>query len=199
MGSAMRKFDAHSHDSGKYPSTYVLASPRNSAPANVSQMLRSRPNIAAAMESNTSNVRTWTSSEPPLIGVMRMPASAASAPPRAHEKAASRSGRPPLSCRSAGLSTTARIATPVRVLVNKRRMPTAMSTPQPRAIASWSVTKTPRNLNFAVLPKNNWSVRGTPGFQIHCASAINPSMMPIEILANAGLGTVLVRLMLEAK
>ena len=40
-------------------------------------MLRSRPNMAAAMESSTSSVRTCTSSVPPLIGVMRMPASAA--------------------------------------------------------------------------------------------------------------------------
>ncbi len=96
--------------------------------------------MAAAMESSTSSVSTWTSSVPPLIGVMRMPASAANAPPRAQEKAASRSGRPPLSCSSAGLSTTARMATPVRVLVKSRRMPTAMRTPHPSAIASWSVT-----------------------------------------------------------
>ena len=66
-------------------------------------MLRRRPNIAAAMESSTSRVSTWTSSVPPLIGVMRMPASAARAPPRAQENAASRSGRPPLSWRSAGV------------------------------------------------------------------------------------------------
>ena len=96
--------------------------------------------MAAAMESSTSRVSTWTSRVPPLIGVMRMPATAASAPPSAHEKAARRSGRPPLSWSSAGLSTTARMATPVRVLVNRRRMPTAMSTAQPRAMASWSVT-----------------------------------------------------------
>ena len=142
-------------------------------------MLRSRPNIAAAMESSTSRVSTWTSRVPPLMGVMRMPARAASAPPRAHEKAASLWGRPPLSCNSSGLSTTARMATPVRVLVNSRRIPTAMRTPQPSAIASWSVTKTPRTLNFAASPKKRLSVRGTPGFQIHWANAIRPSMMPM--------------------
>ena len=110
------------------------------APANVSQMLRSRPNMAAAMESSTSSVSTCTSRVPPLMGVMRTPASAARAPPSAHENPARRSGRPPLSCNSAGLSTTARMATPVRVLVKRSRMPTAMRTPAPSAMASWSVT-----------------------------------------------------------
>ena len=103
-------------------------------------MLRRRPNIAAAMESRTSSVSTWTSRVPPLIGVISTPARAARPAPRAHENAASRSGRPPLSWSSAGLSTTARIATPVRVLLNSMRIPTAMSTPQPSAMASWSVT-----------------------------------------------------------
>ena len=99
-------------------------------------MLRSRPNTAAAMESSTSRVSTWTSSVPPLMGVIKIPASAARAPPRAQEIAASRRGRPPLSWRRAGLSTTALMATPVRVLLNRSRIPTAMSTPHPRAIAS---------------------------------------------------------------
>ncbi len=77
--------------------------------------LRSRPNMAAAMASRTNKVRVLTSRAPPLIGVISTPASAASAPPMAHEMAARRSGRPPFSSSSAGLSTTARMATPVRV------------------------------------------------------------------------------------
>ena len=87
--------------------------------------------MAAAMESSTSSVRTCTSSVPPLMGVMRIPARAANAAPSAHEKTASLSGRPPFNWSSAGLSTTARMATPVRVLLKSIRMPTAMSTPQP--------------------------------------------------------------------
>jgi hypothetical protein len=110
------------------------------APMKVRGKLRSRPNMAAAMESRTSNVKVVTSKVPPPIGVMRMPASAASAPPRAHEIAASRSGRPPFISNSAGLSTTARMATPVRIRWNRKRIPTATSTAAPTAIASWSVT-----------------------------------------------------------
>ena len=37
----------------------------------------------------------------------------------------------------------------------------------------------PEDLNFAASPKNRSSVRGTPGFQIHWANAISPSMMPM--------------------
>ncbi len=36
-----------------------------------------------------------------------------------------------------------------------------------------------QEFELAALPKKSWSVRGTPGFQIHCAGAINPNMMPI--------------------
>ena len=93
------------------------------------QMLRSRPNMAAAMESRTSRVSTWTSRVPPLIGVMRMPASAASAPPdgprergqplgpAAVELRAARGCRPPPAWpRRCGCS------------LNSKRMPTAMRT-----------------------------------------------------------------------
>ena len=49
-----------------------------------------------------------------------MPASADSEMPIAHDSAAIRSGRPPYSWSSSGLSTEARIAVPIRVRFSSR-------------------------------------------------------------------------------
>jgi hypothetical protein len=71
--------------------------------------------MAAAKASITSNVSAWALMADPWIGVMSTPASAARNAPSAHDASASRSGRPALSSSRSGSSTTARIATPVRV------------------------------------------------------------------------------------
>ena len=69
-----------------------------------------------------------------------MPASAESEMPSAQEIAAAVSGRPPNSLRSSGLSTEARIAVPIRVLVRSRYRPTATATELRIVITCWAVT-----------------------------------------------------------
>ena len=48
-----------------------------------------------------------------------------------------RSGMMPFWAARPGLSTTARIATPIRVLNSRSRRPTATSTPTTRMVISW--------------------------------------------------------------
>ena len=71
--------------------------------------------MAAAKASITSRVRALALMAEPMMGVMSTPASAARNAPSAHDAIATRSGRPALSSSRSGSSTTARMATPVRV------------------------------------------------------------------------------------
>ena len=91
----------------------LCATPMMSPPANVHGRLRRRPMIAAANVSTMKSVSVSTRS--PTFGARRIPAMAAIIEPNAHASAETRPGRTPLSPASSRLSTTARIATPVRL------------------------------------------------------------------------------------
>ncbi|KJF23088.1 hypothetical protein SZ00_00002 [Rhodococcus sp. AD45] len=137
IGRETRKFDVQLQLVGKYANTYVPARPRTTAPTNVRGILRSRPNIAAANASITNSVNMFASRVPPLIGVIKIPANTANVDPIAHDNAAKRSGLWPFRRNKSGSSTTPRIATPARVLVNRIRRPTAIPIATRMQINSW--------------------------------------------------------------
>ncbi len=91
----------------------LCVTPMISPPTNVHGRLRSRPMIAAANASTMKSVNTSTRN--PTLGASRMPAIAAIDEPRAHANDDTRPGRTPCNAASSRLSTTARIATPVRL------------------------------------------------------------------------------------
>ncbi len=80
-----------------------------------------------------ANALTMSSVSPSMListsGASRMPASAASDDPIAHASDDARSGFAPCSAASVGLSTTARIARPMRERLRNSRRPTAIATP----------------------------------------------------------------------
>ena len=76
-----------------------------------------------------------------------MPATEASEAPMDQLRVESRVERPPKSPIRLRLSTTPRIAMPVRVRYRKRRRPTAMATAAPTVMTSSQVTLTPRKVN----------------------------------------------------
>ena len=112
------------------------------------------------------------------MGVMSTPANAARKAPRAHDAVASRSGRPALSSSRSGSSTTARMATPVRVAVNSQRSPRATRPATTRAPISCQARLTPTTLTVESAPKNIGNSRGVGGVgsQIHTLRARNPSV-----------------------
>ncbi len=91
----------------------LCAIPITSPPTNVHGRLRRRPMIAAAKASTMKRVSAST--RRPMFGARRIPAIAAIVEPSAHANAEIRPGRTPLSAASSRLSTTARMATPVRL------------------------------------------------------------------------------------
>ena len=80
-----------------------------------------------------ANALTMSSVSPSMListsGASRMPASAASDEPIAHASDDARSGFAPCSAASVGLSTTARIASPMRERLRNSRRPTAIAMP----------------------------------------------------------------------
>ena len=92
-----------------------------------------------------------------------MPATEASEAPIAQLSVDSRAGRPPKVPMSARLSTTPRMAMPVRVRERKSRSPTAMAMAAPTVTTSSQSTFTPRT----VKPSNpkNWGTTRAVGFQ----------------------------------
>ena len=102
--------------------------PRSRPPAIVRGRLRSRPMIAAA------NAFTMRSVSPSMListsGARRMPASAASDEPIAHASDEARAGLAPCNAARVGLSTTARIARPMRERFRNCRRPTAITIPR---------------------------------------------------------------------
>ena len=134
--------------------------------------------MAAANASITRSVRAVALIAVPWIGVMRIPASAARKAPSAHDSMASRSGRPALSSSRSGSSTTARMATPLRVRKKKNRSASAMTAAITRASSSCQVTFTPAMLTVLSAPKNSRNSRGVRGVgsQIQTASARKPSI-----------------------
>ena len=113
--------------------------PRTSAPTKVAGRLCIRPTTAAAYAETTSRLSVLTSRLRP--GAMRMAASPASIEPRAQEAAVTRFGLRPFTAHSSGLSTTARIATPSRVRLNRRRRPKATATAA-STVVTWSQVMT---------------------------------------------------------
>jgi hypothetical protein len=97
--------------------------PMISPPTNVHGRLRRRPMIAAANASTMKSVSTSTRS--PTVGARRIPAIAAIDDPSAHANPETRPGRTPCNAASCRSSTTARIATPVRLRYRRRRRKTA--------------------------------------------------------------------------
>ena len=91
----------------------LCVTPMISPPTNVHGRLRSRPMIAAANASTMNSVSTST--RRPTLGASRIPAIAAIDDPSAHASDDTRPGRTPFSAASSRLSTTARMATPVRL------------------------------------------------------------------------------------
>ncbi len=81
-----------------------------------------------------ANASTMSSVNVSMLSVLsssarKMPAIAAIEAPRAHEVAETRPGRTPLSPARSRLSTTARIATPIRVRYSTKRSPMAIAMP----------------------------------------------------------------------
>ena len=132
---------------------------RGPAPTNVRGTLRSRPNIAAGEGVDDEEGERRRLIVDPWIGVMRTPARAARKAPSAHDAIASRSGLPALSSSRSGSSTTARMATPVRVATNRNRRPMATSTAMTMAPISCHARFTPATVTVLSAPKN----RGTAG------------------------------------
>ena len=95
------------------------------APTTASGRFLSAPNAAAAKAMMTTLFKVAGSS--PSSGAMRMPPSAPIMEPSAHEVDDTTLGRAPLRAASSRLSTTARIAVPIRVRRSKNRMDTAMA------------------------------------------------------------------------
>ena len=91
----------------------LCAMPITRPPTNVHGRLRSRPMIAAANASTMKSVNASTRN--PTFGASRIPAIAAIIVPSAHASAETRPGRIPCRPASSRLSTTARMATPVRL------------------------------------------------------------------------------------
>ena len=149
IGTATRRFPRQSNDAGMRPvgrsNAIRVAKPSTSAPTKVSGRLRNRPNMAAAKALITSSVRSVVLSDPPLNGVMRIPASADSETPSIQLTSDVRSGRPPVSCNSGRSSTTARMATPVRVRYSRRRRPTASATATATTVTSCHSSTTPNS------------------------------------------------------
>src|SRR5207248_9682523 len=96
------------------------------APANVNGKLLSLPTTAAPYEPATNRVSTIGSRALPLLA-SRMPASEASTDPRIQLYRAIEIGGAPFNAARVGLSTTARMATPVR-LTNRRLRSTSATT-----------------------------------------------------------------------
>ncbi len=91
-----------------------MISPSPIAPTNVSGRLFSRPTTAAPYAPATKNVSTIGSSGF-VLGAMSTPARAASTQPRIQLYRAIDLAGAPFSAARSGLSTTARIAVPVRL------------------------------------------------------------------------------------
>ena len=106
---------------------HCVASARISAPRYVNGRLRNRPTTAAANAVMIRNVSVVVDMSA-VSGASRMPASAASEQPSAHAKLESTDDRAPPSAARSRLSTTARIAIPMRVRNNKMRRPIASAT-----------------------------------------------------------------------
>ena len=104
---------------------WASANPMSRAPSTVRGRLRSRPIAAAARAMMMMSLRFCGLNS--TSGAMRIPARAASPLPRAHAVDDSRLARAPLSSVRSRLSTTARIATPVRVRNMKTRSASAMA------------------------------------------------------------------------
>ncbi len=95
-----------------------------------------------------------------IVGAIRMPATAASTAPSAHESCATRSGYTPFMPARSRLSTTARIVTPVRVWNMNNRRKAAMRPATPRVISWWYVTRTPAS-SMSLPAKNSGRRRPT--------------------------------------
>ncbi len=114
-------------------SAMLWVTPMTRPPTNVHGRLRRRPMIAAAKASTMNSVSTSTRN--PTLGARRIPAIAAIDDPSAHANDDTRPGRTPCSAASSRSSTTARMATPVRLRWSNRRRKTATR------IATTMVTK----------------------------------------------------------
>ena len=117
--AARRRLPAQSNDVGMSPvgrsNAMRVAKPSTTAPTKVSGRLRSRPNMAAANALMTSSVNSVALREPPVNGVIKMPARAERPTPIIQLTSETRSGRAPFSSSNGRSSTTARIETPTRV------------------------------------------------------------------------------------
>ena len=91
-----------------------------------------------------------------------MPATEASEAPIDQLRVDSRAGRPPKVPIRLRLSTTPRMAMPVRVRYRKRRSPTAMATAAPTVMTSSQSMCTPRNVK--PLKPKNWGTTRAVGF-----------------------------------
>ena len=111
--------------------------------------------------------------EVPTESAIRMPANAASEQPSAQLAADERLGRPPLRRTSERFDTTARMATPVRVLNNSSRSPKATAIAIPMTMSWWYKTDTPKISTLLLAPKKGSTIRLTFGPQMIWASAIN--------------------------
>ena len=111
------------------------------------------------------------------MGANRIPDRAASDAPSAHASAALRAGRAPVSVASAGSSTAARMATPVRLRRISNHSPSA-TRPARAMVMSWSHgIPTPRTSTR--LPSKNASMgRRRTGSQMNWATPTSPSSRP---------------------
>ena len=96
--------------------------------------------------------------------------------PSAQEIAAAVSGLPPNSLSSSGLSTDARIAVPMRVLVSSRYSPTATAT-ELRIVMTCCAVTIDSPICQEVSAKNGSTKRASEG-HCFCASPMTPTNMP---------------------
>ncbi len=121
---------------------YCNARARINAPRYVSGRLRMRPTAAAANDVMISSV-SGPLVDMPVSGASRIPESAASEQPSAHEKLETLDDRAPARLARPRLSTTARIATPRRVRNSRMRRPMARPTASPTVRSRAYVSTTP--------------------------------------------------------
>ncbi len=175
VGSASGTFVHRSENLRNEPAHWV-DSARISAPRYVSGRLRRRPTTAAENAVMTSSVSVVVDMSA-VSGASRMPASAASEHPRAHATLESSVDRAPPRAASSRLSTTARIATPMRVRNSRMRRPMASATATTMVMNRCHVSRTspmwkPRPAKSAgIVCASCW-------FQIMFARPINANMRP---------------------
>ena len=133
----------------------------------------------------TRRVRVSASSD--NDGASRIPASAASAEPVAQLHTPTNAGRVPLSSANSRLSTTARMATPIRVPNNSARSPTATRPVSATTVTWCQVTYTDESWN-PDWPKNPGKRRAS-GFQMFTAKPMRNSVRPIVTTSDVATDT----------